>query len=171
MKVIVRGRGLVVTAPIREHVETKVGKVTKFLPKLRGARVVLTVEKYRHMAEVTLLAKHRTFHCAEATHDVFSAVDLAVDKLEHQVRRVKDRIRHPKPRTSPKRQLQKRGEEEAPPAVVSRRPAPKPMSLDEAMEQMNVTRHRFLVFTNAATEYVNVLYRRDDGRLGLIEPA
>ncbi len=171
MKVIVRGRGLSVTAPIREHVEAKVGKVTKFLPKLREARVVLTVEKYRHMAEVTLLAKQRTFRCMEATHDVFSAVDLAVDKLEHQVRRTKDRTRHPKPRTSPKRRPLERGEEEAPVAVISRRPAPKPMSLDEAMEQMDTNPGWFLVFTNAATESVNVLYRRRDGRLGLIEPA
>jgi putative sigma-54 modulation protein len=170
MKVIVRGRGLSVTAPIRAHVEAKVGKVTRFLPKLREARVVLVVEKYRHLAEVTLLAKQRTFRCAEATHDIFSAVDLAVDKLEHQVRRTKDRIRHPKPRTSPKRGPQKSDEEEGAPTVISRRPTPKPMSLDEAMEQMGTRRDWFLVFTNSATDCVNVLYRRRDGRLGLIEP-
>jgi putative sigma-54 modulation protein len=171
MKVIVRGRGLSLTAPVRSHVEAKVGKVTKFLPKLREARVVLSVEKYRHMAEVTLLGKQRTFHCAKATHDVFSAVDLAVEKLERQVRRTKDRIRHPKPRISRRRQAASPEGAEAPLTVISRRSPPKPMSLDEAMAQLGTRREGFLVFTNAATGSMNVLYRRRDGRLGLIEPA
>ena len=113
MKVIVRGRGVALPAALREQVEAKVGKVTRFLPKVREARVVLAVEKYRHLADVTLLAKHRTFHCSEVTHDLLSAVDLAMDKLEHQVRRIKDRIRHPKPRPLPKRRLRAPSQKEA----------------------------------------------------------
>lgn len=112
MKVIVRGRGLSVPVPIRARVEAKVGKVTQLLSKLREARVVLVVEKYRRLAEVTLLAKHHVVHCAEATHDLRSAVDLALSKLEHQVRRIKDRTHDPKPRASLKRGLRGPGGEQ-----------------------------------------------------------
>ena len=86
---------------------------------------------------------------------------------------MKDRIRERKPRVSPRRAVARspRGGESAPaPALVSRRVSPKPMSVEEAVMQLGLRPDQFLVFTNATTEAVNVLYRRKNGGLGLIEP-
>ena len=71
---------------------------------------------------------------------------------------------------APRRGAPRAGEPASAPLVVSRRLAPKPMSVEEAVMQLGLRRDQFLVFTNAATEAVNVLYRRKNGGLGLIEP-
>lgn len=181
MTIVVTGRGCTVSPALRRYVQTKVQRLSKFLPKILDVRVVLAIEKYRHRAEVTLARKGGVIHSAEAASDFRSAVDVVVETISQKARRTKDRIRQRKPRTSQKRRMVRdQGfpsgfPAEAPqgdgPVVVARRRPLKPMSLDEAVMQMGIRREdQFMVFTNARTETVNVLYRRKDGTLGLIEP-
>lgn len=174
MQVIISGRGVVITPAFKARVGQKVQKLSRILSKIHEAKVVLSAEKYRRTAEVTLLGKGRIFHSEETAPDLAAAVDLAVDALTRQVRQTKDRLRQRKPRVSPRRAPagipQDAGEPAGVPVVVARQVAPKPMSVEEAAMQLRLRRDQFLVFTNATTDALNVLYRRTDGTLGLIEP-
>jgi len=174
VQVIISGRGVVIPAAFRQRVSQKVQKLARILPKIHEAKVVLSAEKYRRTAEVTLLGKGKIFHSEETAPDLAAAVDLAVDALTRQVRQTKDRLRQRKSRVSsrraPTRVSQEAVEITSSPVVVPRQVTPKPMSVEEAAMQLGLRRDQFLVFTNAATDALNVLYRRTDGTLGLIEP-
>lgn len=177
MDIHISGRGVDVPPPLRRRVEAKLHKVTRLLPKIVEARVVLGLEKYRHLAEVTLQAKRSTLRVEEEATDFQTAMDLALEKLERQARRRKDRIHQRKPRVSPKRRLPPPAAvgsaevaEGGVPELIVRRAAAKPMSLEEAIDQIRLGEDQLLVFTNATTRAVNVLRRLGDGRLELIEP-
>lgn len=174
MRVIISGRGVVINPAFKARVDQKIQKLSRILSKIREAKVVLSAEKYRRTAEVTLLGKGKVLHSKETAPEMAAAVDLAVNALARQVRRTKDRIRQKKPRVSPRRVPsaipRDTGVVTGEPVVVRRQAAPKPMSVEEAAMQLELRRNQFLVFTNATTETVNVLYRRKDGALGLIEP-
>jgi putative sigma-54 modulation protein len=173
VQVIISGRGLVIPAAFRQRVSQKVQKLARILPKIHEAKVVLSAEKYRRTAEVTLLGKGKIFHSEETAPDLAAAVDLAVDALTRQVRQTKDRLRQRKPRVSSRRATrvsQEAVETTSGPVVIPRQVTPKPMSVEEAAMQLRLRRDQFLVFTNATTDALNVLYRRTDGTLGLIEP-
>lgn len=173
MQFIVSSRGVVPTPAFRQMVERKVGKLARILPTVLEAKVMLSAEKYRRTAELTLVAKRQIFRSEETAGDLATAVDLAVDALGRQVRQMKDRLRRKKPQPAARRARPRSPSagESAAPLVVARRFAPKPMSVEEAAMQLGLRRDQFLVFRNAATETVNVLYRRRNGGLGLIEPA
>ena len=170
----ISGRGVPLPAALRRRVEAKLVKASRFLPKVTEARVVLELERYRHLAEVTLQTKGATLHAEAAASDFQAAVDLALRHLEQQVRRRKDRIRARKPRASrrvahPAVENPEASDES--PSVVVRRLTAKPMSVDEALDQMRLRRDGILVFTNARSRTVNVLRERPDGGLELIEPS
>lgn len=188
MDLQISGRGVDLSPSFRRRVEAKVARAARFLPKISEARVVLELERYRHLAEVTLQAKGATLHAEGAAGDFSAAVDLAVENLARQARRRKDRIRARKPRRArpaggpgPAEETGLRegpeGAEgraevpvEVPVEVVVRRLAAKPMSVDEALEQMRCRSDGLLVFTNARSRRVNVLHRRPDGLVELVQP-
>ncbi len=170
------GRGGASVSPdIRRRVEGKVAKMQRLFPKLIEARVVLATERYRHLAEVTLQAKRATFHAEGEAPDFHAAVDQALTVLATQIRRRKERVTAKKPRPSRARPAAAPPAEppEAAPAapVVVRRTSVKPMSLEEAVDQLRLQTDGLLVFRNARTGTVNVLRRRPDGRVELVEPA
>jgi putative sigma-54 modulation protein len=169
----VSGRGVPITPALRSRIETKLAKVARFLPKITEVRVVLGRERHRHLTAVTVQAKGATLHAEAAGADFFSALDEAVEPLAEQARRHKERIRTRKPRAL-RRTPAPAGAEPPPepaPDLLIRRLAAKPMSVDEALEQMRTRRDNVLVFTNARSRALNVLRRRRDGRLELVQPA
>lgn len=173
MKVQVRGRNIDVTGALKDYVAKRVGKLDKYIDNFGDAQVTLTVEKDSHRVEVTIpIINGMILRGEESTGDMYTSIDLVVDKLEKQIEKYKGK-------------LQKRGarfvngqrlavsvipEDETPRVVRTKRFAIKPMPVDEAVLQMNLLGHSFFVFSNAETEQVNVLYRRKDGNYGLIEP-
>ena len=179
MQFIISGRGMTVGPALRSRVERKVGKLARILPKILEARVVLSAEKYRRTAELTLLAKRRTFRSEETAEDFSSAIDRAVEALERQVRRTKERLRGRKSRhgssgiparRAPASPSSGDGLREEVIDLVPRRLVSKPMSVEEAVMQFGLGKDQFLVFTNSSSKRVNVLYRKHDGSMGLIEP-
>jgi putative sigma-54 modulation protein len=179
MRFIISGRGVTVGPALRARVERKVGRLARILPKLLEARVVLSAEKYRRTAELTLLAKRRTFRSEETAEDFSSAVDRAMEALERQVRRTKERLHGRKSRQASSGIRTPRAL--APPSsgdglaeethdLVPRRLVSKPMSVEEAVMQFGLGKDQFLVFTNSSSKRVNVLYRKSDGTMGLIDP-
>src|SRR6058998_503577 len=96
MQITVTFRHVEPTPPLKAYAEEKLQRVRKYLHRPVEAHVILSVSKERHVAEITLKADHVTMFAEETTHDLYSAIDLAVDKLEHQAQRLHERRRHHK---------------------------------------------------------------------------
>lgn len=164
--------------PLKSYAEEKLERVKKYIDEPIVAQVFLTVEKIRHSAEVTITAKGITMKASEETNDMYAAVDAVVDKIERQLRRYKERIKAHKPATDTRERLVQKSIVEAESIEQQREPviirtktfSLKPMSVEEAVMQMDLLHKDFLVYTEAATENINVIYRRKDGNYGLIEP-
>ncbi|MBF7081636.1 ribosome-associated translation inhibitor RaiA [Desulfallas sp. Bu1-1] len=173
MKVLVRGRNVDVTSALKEYVEKRVGKLTKFLDDVDEATVILVVEGDSHKVEVTVPFNGMILRGEEATGDMYASIDLVVDKLEKQIEKYKGKLARRRGAGEQKAAAGvplPGGEEEGPTVVKTKRFAIKPMPVEEAVLQMNLLGHNFFVFSNAETEQVNVVYKRKDGNYGLIEP-
>jgi len=173
MAVTVRGKNIDITPALKDYVEKRIGKVTKYFNVLGEITVILTVEKGRHIVEVTLPVNGMLLRGEEATTDMYTSIDLVIEKLEKQIEKYKTKISRRLRDGSFRGDLvtsaaTDEGEEFR--VVKTKRFAVKPMNIEEAIMQMNLINHDFYVFTNAETEEVNVVYRRKDGNYGLIEP-
>ena len=171
---IVRGKNIDITPALKDYVEKRVGKITKYFDQLGEITAILTVEKGRHIVEVTVPVNGMLLRGEEATADMYTSIDLVIEKLERQIEKHKTRIaRKFRSNGGFKGELVKAVPSDAAEefqVVKTKRFAVKPMALEEAILQMNLIHHDFYVFTNAETEELNVLYRRKDGKYGLIEP-
>lgn len=173
MQFSVTARNLEITPALRAYAEEKLSRLTRYLENIVTLHVVLSVNKHRQTAEVTLRVRDLTIRAEEEGDDLYSSIDLVAEKLERQILRYKERILAHAARGG------NRGNrsviaapvaEEEPRVVKTKRFAVKPVGVDEAILQMNLLGHNFYVFRNATTEQVNVIYRRQDGHYGLIEP-
>lgn len=163
---------------LKSYAEEKLERIRKYIDEPIVAQVYLTVEKIRHIVEITINAKGVTTKASEATSDMYAAIDSVVDKIERQLRRYKERLKDHKPMEAPERQVQKsiiaaeNIELSKEPVVIKTKTISiKPMSVDEAVMQMDLLHKDFLVFTDAGSDSINVIYRRRDGNYGLIETA
>lgn len=173
MQLSVTARNLEITPALRSYAEEKLTRLTKYLEQIVTVHVVLSVNKHRQTAEVTLRVRDLTIRAEEESDDLYSSIDLVVEKLERQILRYKERIMTHGARNTlrgNRASAEAPSPEEEPRVVKTKRFAVKPAPLDEAIMQMNLLGHNFYVFRNSATEEVNVLYRRRDGHYGLIEP-
>jgi putative sigma-54 modulation protein len=176
MQITVTFRHVDPTPALRSYAEDKLTRVArKYLRRPGDAHVILGVSKERHVAEITLQADHVSMFAKETTHDLYSAIDLAVEKLEHQAQKLKARRREHKgvstPRAAPPSDDGTQPEPDQPErrVVETRRVPAKPMSVDDAIGRLERSADEFLVFTNEADRRLAVLYRRKDGRFGLIQ--
>ncbi len=177
MQITVTGRHFEITDALRQHIESKIHKLTRYLNDVTEVHVVLSVEKHRHQAEIILQAPPGPVRSLEETHDMYLSVDTAIDKIERQLKRQKERENDRKSHIIPKgSDMVEPAEELAvednprPRVIRSQRFAMKPMSVDEAAMQLGLANDNFLAFLNSETEQMNVMYKRKDGNYGLIEP-
>jgi len=172
MKVNVSGKNLNVTQALKDYAEKKVGRLERFFDADVEAQVTLSVEKERHIVEVTMPINGILLRGETETNDMYSSIDLVVDKLEKQIEKYKTKISRSVKKTPFKYNAvdQKAIEAEEPKVVKVKRFALKPMDVEEAIMQMELLGHDFFVFSNAETDQVNVVYKRRDGNYGLIEP-
>ncbi len=174
MAIVVRGKNIDITPALKDYVEKRIGKITKYFDHLGEITAILTVEKGRHIVEVTVPVNGMLLRGEEATNDMYTSIDLVIDKLERQIEKYKTKIAR-KFRSSGGFKGELVASTVVEPTeefkvVKTKRFAIKPMSVEEALLQMNLIHHDFYVFSNADTEEVNVIYRRRDGNYGLIEP-
>jgi putative sigma-54 modulation protein len=163
---------------LKSYAEEKLERVKKYIDEPVVVQVFLTVEKIRHSAEVTINAKGITIKAAEESNDMYASLDAVVDKIERQLRRFKERIKAHKPSEGRVRNVQKSiveaqyiEEGKAAPVIIKTKSfTMKPMSVEEAVMQMELLHKDFLVYTEAKTENIHVVYRRKDGNYGLIAP-
>jgi len=161
---------------LKSYVADKLDRFDKYLYNPAEANVVLSVEKFRHMAEININGDRLNINGKEETNDMYSAIDMVLDKLEKQIKKNKQKNREH--RTGSKSWTQDiidedstHIDEEDPGLVRVRNIEYKPMDVEEAIMQMDLVTDNFLVFTNARTDKVNVLYRQKDGDYGLIQPS
>jgi len=182
LPVKITGRHVSVTDPIKDYAIKKVEGLHLDYPRIIEAQVILDVQKYRHIAEVILhCANHITIEAASESTDLYAAIDEVMSKIAQQMRKYKTRImRQHRPRHGEIKQIDAQilnveGFEEQPemqPSVIqTEKYSVKPMFLDEAVLQLQVSNRPLVVFTNAETNKINVVYRRRDQRIGLIEPS
>jgi len=180
MQVAVTFRHMESSEAVRSYVEEKLARVRKYIDEPIDAQVVLSVQKkIYHRAEVTMVAKGLTMKSAEEKDDMYAAIDLMVDKIERQLKRYKEKLKSHKGSSNEKQRRVEKTVLSAP-SVDDGAGAPeiirshsffvKPMSVEEAVMQMDLLGKDFLVFTDDRSEDMNVVYRRKDGNYGLIVP-
>jgi putative sigma-54 modulation protein len=178
MQITITTRNLENTEALKRYAEEKIARLQKFVDQITSVHIVLSVEKHRQIAEVTLHVRDHTIRGEESSADLYSAIDLVADKVERQILRYKEKVVDHSGRGIGR--LRSREElaateaesfmEDGPSIVKTKSFAIKPLSPDEAAVHMDLLSHNFFVFRNAQTQEVNVLYRRRDGDYGLIEP-
>jgi len=177
MQITTTFRHIDASEALKSYAEEKLSRVQKYIDEPINAQVFLTVEKIRHIAEITITAKGITIKASEETNDMYAAIDAVLDKIERQLRRYKEKIKAHKPSSEVQERKIKKSVVEAetlgqnePVIIKSKTFSINPMSVEEAVMQMDLLHKDFLVFTDSATEDINVIYRRKDGNYGLIEP-
>lgn len=183
MKFHIRGKNVEVTNPLKEYAERKVGRLEKYFEApLTDVNITLSVLKNKHTVEVMIPVNAAMLRAEERSEDMYASIDMVIDKLERQIRKLKTRINRRARQEGTQRSVFKEAFEQAAPTrpheeddlfevVRTKRFMLKPMDVEEAVLQMNLLGHNFYVFSNSATESVNVVYKREDGKYGLIEPA
>jgi putative sigma-54 modulation protein len=192
MQLIVQGKNIQVTDRLREYVETKVNRLDRYLTTITDARMELASESTRkhgdrQIAQLTIHSKGMMLRAEERSGDIFTSVDMVMDKMRRQIDRYKSKRRD---------RFRGQGREIEPPdleegevdaeglldeiheddetlegAIVRvKRFQVSPMNPEEAIEQMELLGHDFFVFYNADGGQFNVVYRRRDGNYGLIQP-
>ena len=193
MNIIITGRKCTPRHSFKDHAEKKLAKVAKFFDDSAQAKVTATVEKSIQTVEVTVASRGMIFRAEESAQNMNEALDNCVDSIIRQIRRNKTRlekklragnlddiIAETVAALEKEEQHKVRGffssksyavtEEEQYDVVRTKTVALKPESVEEAILQMNLLGHLFYMFRNAASDNVAVVYHRDDGGYGLIEP-
>ena len=176
MNVVVTGRNVEVTPALKKYAADKVKKFDRLDAKIMEASFEFSTEKFRHRVEVTLKVNGQIIQAKGDTEEMYASIDEVMDKLSRQLKKVKEKqgSRRKEDRASIKGSVaQEAVEEEAnmPRQIIkSERFDPKPMTAEEAAMQLDLLSRDFFVFSNASSGTINVVYRRKDGHVGLIQP-
>ncbi|RMG98109.1 MAG: ribosome-associated translation inhibitor RaiA [Deltaproteobacteria bacterium] len=170
---------------VRAYAEERLQKIRRYFADPIKIDAVFTLEHKRFTAEFDIVLRNGIqLHASESTENMYSSIDLALAKLERQVRRYKSKLKEHRPRADESMRakvavLEEAVEPEAPVEEAAKPPAyrvvrtremsVRSFTVDEAIMQMNLLDDQFIVFNNADTGEVCVVYRRDDGTYGLIE--
>lgn len=175
MQITINGKGMQVSEYLAEVVEKRVQKLDRYLKDDSRVQVMLSMFRGRQVAEITVPIGYTILRAEEATGDMYASIDNAAKKLERQILRFRKRmdkqIHEQSIRRGEDQEEASQEVDDAWPEVVRvKRFALKPMSIDEAAMQMDLLGHTFFVFLSAENSAICVVYKRDDGQLGLLEP-
>lgn len=175
MEVSISARNMEVTPRLSEYVEQKVGKLDRYLPWIDDARIDLTVEKtrsaaHRQVAQLTVRSRGTILRAEERTQDMFASIDAVLDKMYRQIARYKGKRQDRWQTAAEVLPIEESEEETVGEIVRIKRFDVRPMAPEEAIEQMELLGHSFYIFLNADEDALNVVYRRDDGNYGLLQP-
>jgi putative sigma-54 modulation protein len=178
MQVAVTFRHMETDEGVKAYVKEKVQKLQKYIESPREVHVVLAVEKFRHMAEVTIVGNGGVFNSQGRDSDLYAAIDQSVEKMERQIRERSEKVRQKRSnpsslKTSPQGVGETSGEKEekgSPSLVRRRRLLAKPMSPEEAVSQLVFSKKDFLIFINSDSGQMNVVTRSKGGGYEWVEP-
>ncbi len=171
MNISVTFRHMEPSEALKAYVEEKLGKLKKYVIPPVEVNVVLSVEKFRHIAEVTLIANRVTLKSREETSDMYAAIDGVTAKMERQVKKFKEKLKnHPGvPHDDPTYLNRKADTALQVERIVAENMNPETMTLEEAIVILERQEREFYVFTNSSSNSVNIVHRLKDGEYGLIE--
>lgn len=170
MQVTVTFRHTRPTEGLRQHAVEKIQRVVKFIRRPIDAHIVLSVDKRRHIAEVVLAANHLKLTAKEETGDLYSAIDLAVAKLERQAKKHAGKFKHRKGGNSAAAQPLERPRRAPARLPRARKVAVRVMPVEDAATELERSGADFLFFENPVNDALSMIYRRRDGEYGLVEP-
>jgi putative sigma-54 modulation protein len=180
MQVSVTFRHMAPTDALKDFAQEKVARIEKYITTPTDAHVVLSVEKKSHRAEINMVANGVRLHGEEATEDMYASIDRAVSKIERQLVRYRNKLANHNAREGHALKVKNSvldhgmaldAVPELPAQIIETKELDaKPMMVEEAIMHMDLGHQDFLVFLNAKTNGVNVLYRRKEGNYGLLEP-
>lgn len=159
----------------KEYVAERLDKLNKYIDNPVDARVILSIEKFRNTAEINLLANGLNINSKEEEKDMVLAIDNAIEKIERQLKKRKEKIRgfknnHARSGEPDSEPPGEEGEELPEAKVVEiRKVVLEPMSIDDAVMEMETTKNRFVIYRDSSTENVNLIYRREDGKFTLLD--
>ena len=182
MKITYSAHQIKITDDIHEFILKRADKIEARFGEMQALNVVLKAEKHQFEVELIVTAPRVSFYAKNSAHEVFAALDGAADKVIRQIRRYKERLkdrRHHAPHREVVAQLnpgatdpQPEGDTSDAPTIVAvpDRFASKPMSVAEAVTELQVSDETFLLFFNSETQEINLLYQADDSKYGWVEP-
>ena len=180
MKITITGRKVNLRDSFKELVYKKLAKFNRFFGDDAEANVTVTLEKNRQTVEITIRSRNMIYRAEETSLEMEEALDKAIDHLQRQIRKNKTKLdKRLKDSTTDvaadfsalEAEAEDVEEEREFQIVRSKKHPVRPMNIDEAILEMNMSGHDFYMFRNDFTGAINVVYRRDDGNYGLIEPA
>lgn len=174
MKIVITGKNIRITESLKNAVELKLSRLEKYFNQSPEVKVTLGTQKLLQKIEVTIPLNNTILRAEEMQEDLYSAIDMVVDKLGRQIRKHKTKLQkrdYDTIRFENVEDLEVYSVENQKPSIVKRKKVGlKPMMEEEAILQMELLGHDFFVFINAETDETNVLYKRKDGQYGIIEP-
>jgi putative sigma-54 modulation protein len=179
MRQIIHGKGMEVTPPLAEYARRKFSKLDAWFQDEADMHITMSVEghKQEHIVEVTILAHGFVLRAEEQLQDMYAAMDMAADKLERQIKKLKEKVqsRLRKQGTAKTKmngaEAANIGEEEPYPIIRTKKVQLKPVDLQEAILQMKLLDHDFHLFYNRETDQTELVYKRRDGSFGHISTA
>ena len=184
MELVIKGKNMEVEKAAQEYIKSKLSRLERHLPDITEVKVELVQEmtksaENRFVAQVTINSHGTLLRGEERASNVYAAIDSVVDVLNRQIERFKDKLYRSRRRITPFRreeaaeelqeEMQEAKEKESRIVKVKRFPV-KPMTPEEAVDQMELLSHDFFIFFNPESDRFAVIYRRGDGNYGLIEP-
>lgn len=172
MQVSVTFRHIDATESLKKHAIDKIEHLKKYLDDSASAHAVLSTEKLAQRADIQVSSHGVMMRGKEDSSDLYNSIDRAVEKLETQIKRYKDKLVNHKPRTGTRMKIKFDTFEtnSVPSSIVETKEVEaRPMMVDEACMQMDLLGSEILVFLNAKTEHMNILYRKKGQKYGLIE--
>jgi len=186
MQIRITGRHFGLTEDIREVIQKRIEKLENFYNRILEAHIVLDLEDNRYLSEITLKTHRAQFHAEDEEYDLFASINATMDKVERQIKRRKDKVKDSRHNVAHREVVWKLGgydekseamkeldrEEQSQPAVIKvyGQFASKPISLQEAAMELELSDDDLLMFMNSETNQVNLLYILDDGNYGWVEP-
>jgi putative sigma-54 modulation protein len=162
-----------ITPEMKKYCERRLKSLEKLFGHGINANIILSVEKYRHKAEINVRTRRMTLNAVEETQDMLSSLGLAFDNIEKRAKKEREKLRERKRRKTREKEifsLPIESEERTGQVIRSRDYSLKPMSVEEALLQFDLDKKEVFVFRKSGSEKWAVIYRRKDGNYGLVEP-
>ena len=174
MQLKVTGRDLTLTRSLKDYIEKRLERVQRHIPRIISVDAVLSKERQDHVVDVRLKSASFTLAVSGRSPDMYASIDETISKLERAaIRRKERKIQTPRQRAR-RAQVDRAGHEEMQDdgmeGVKTTRLSVKPMSAEEALLQLKMLQYAFFVFEDSYDNHVKVIYRRNDGSFGLIDP-
>ncbi|QUI24953.1 ribosome-associated translation inhibitor RaiA [Vallitalea pronyensis] len=176
MRYIISGKNIEITKALKEATIAKLSKMEKYFAPDNEAQITMSVQKLRHIIEVSIPIKGNIIRAEVAAESMYTAIDNVVDVLERQLLRHKNKLitKHRNAGTFKTDFVTETNSEDFEDTTIdvvrTKRFEMKPMNVQEACMEMDLLGHNFFVFRNGDTDEVNVVYKRKQGNYGLIEP-